>query len=63
MPELRRRGRLPEAGVAPTTLRERLFGAGPRLPERHIATRYRGGANLETPVEPLALAAGNAASF
>jgi hypothetical protein len=65
VPELRKRGRLPEAGSRPGTLRERLFGAGnARLPERHIATRYRGGANLEVPVAPLNLVgAGNAASF
>jgi FMN-dependent oxidoreductase (nitrilotriacetate monooxygenase family) len=63
VPELRRRGRLPEEGSHPGTLRNRLFGAGDRLPDRHIATRYRGGANLDAPVEPLAVAAGNVASF
>jgi FMN-dependent oxidoreductase (nitrilotriacetate monooxygenase family) len=63
VPELRKRGRLPEAGAKPTTLRERLFGAGDRLPDRHIAARYRGGANLDNPVESLRLAAGNVASF
>jgi hypothetical protein len=65
VPELRKRGRLPEAGAAPATLRERLFGAGnSRLPDRHIATRYRGGANLDEPVAPLQLAgAGNVSSF
>jgi FMN-dependent oxidoreductase (nitrilotriacetate monooxygenase family) len=63
VPELRKRGRLPEAGAKPTTLRERLFGAGDRLPERHIAARYRGGANLDNPVESLRLAAGNVRSF
>ncbi len=63
VPELRKRGRLPEAGAKPTTLRERLFGAGDRLPDRHIAARYRGGANLDTPVESLRLAAGNVRSF
>lgn len=64
VPELRRRGRLPEAGAAPTTLRDRLFGAGNLLPDRHIATRYRGGANLDSPVDPLNLAgAANVASF
>ena len=63
VPELRKRGRLPEAG-APTTLRQRLFGEGDRLPERHIGTRYRGGANLESPLAPLDFAgAGNKASF
>lgn len=50
VPELRRRGRLREGGP---TLRERLFERGPLLPENHIATRYRGGANLDTPVAPL----------
>jgi FMN-dependent oxidoreductase (nitrilotriacetate monooxygenase family) len=63
VPELRKRGRLPEAGAKPTTLRERLFGAGDRLPDRHIAARYRGGANLDNPVESLRLAAGNVRSF
>jgi hypothetical protein len=49
VPELRRRGRMPAEGsvVGAGTLRERLFGAGnARLPERHVGTRYRGGANL-----------------
>ncbi|MGN6125167.1 MAG: NtaA/DmoA family FMN-dependent monooxygenase [Humibacter sp.] len=45
-PELRRRGRLREEYVPGETLRERVFGEGPRLPERHWAARYRGGANL-----------------
>jgi alkanesulfonate monooxygenase SsuD/methylene tetrahydromethanopterin reductase-like flavin-dependent oxidoreductase (luciferase family) len=54
VPELRKRGRLPEEGSHPGTLRERLFGEGnARLPDRHIGTRYRGGANLDAPVEPL----------
>ncbi|MDQ1130508.1 NtaA/DmoA family FMN-dependent monooxygenase [Microbacterium sp. SORGH_AS_0888] len=54
MPELRRRGRIrPSEG---TTLRERLFGAGPTLPETHPARRYRGGANLDVPVAPLRFA-------
>ena len=65
VPELRKRGRLPEEGSHPGTLRERLFGAGnSRLPERHIGARYRGGANLDVPVEPLSFAgANNVASF
>jgi FMN-dependent oxidoreductase (nitrilotriacetate monooxygenase family) len=47
VPELRRRGRLPQEGERSGTLRERLFGDGhSRLSERHPATRYRGGANL-----------------
>ncbi|MEJ3403270.1 NtaA/DmoA family FMN-dependent monooxygenase [Rathayibacter sp. YIM 133350] len=52
VPELRRRGRLSEGGER-STLRERLFGRGPRLPENHIGARYRGGANLDVPVPPL----------
>ncbi|MDQ1589356.1 MAG: long-chain alkane monooxygenase, partial [Microbacteriaceae bacterium] len=56
-PELRKRGRLPAEGSHPGTLRERLFGAGnARLPDRHIGARYRGGANLDVPAEPLQLA-------
>lgn len=50
VPELRRRGRLPstdELRDDRRTLRERLIGEGPRLPERHFAARYRGGRNLE----------------
>ena len=64
VPELRRRGRLPQEGEVSGTLRERLFGAGrSRLPERHIGARYRGGANLDVPVEPLRLDFEHAASF
>ncbi|WP_210479246.1 LLM class flavin-dependent oxidoreductase [Naasia sp. SYSU D00948] len=64
VPELRKRGRLPQEGERFGTLRERLFGAGrARLPERHIGARYRGGANLDDPVPPLRLQAGNVASF
>lgn len=46
VPELRRRGRLREPGQAGQTLRDRIFGDGPLLPERHPAARYRGGRNL-----------------
>ncbi|GAA4423449.1 LLM class flavin-dependent oxidoreductase [Georgenia halophila] len=55
VPELRRRGRLAEPDDADgITLRERLFGPGrARLPEEHVASRYRGGGNLDVPVEPL----------
>ncbi|MET0725033.1 MAG: LLM class flavin-dependent oxidoreductase, partial [Leifsonia sp.] len=57
VPELRRRGRLSEEGAPPVTLRERIFGEGAaRLPDRHIATRYRGGANLDVPVPALRFA-------
>ncbi|WBU36967.1 NtaA/DmoA family FMN-dependent monooxygenase [Homoserinibacter sp. YIM 151385] len=45
-PELRRRGRLRESYRPGETLRERIFGEGARLPERHRAARYRGGAGL-----------------
>ncbi len=44
VPELRRRGRLNDRPA--TSLRDRLFGKGDRLPESHAASRYRGGANL-----------------
>jgi FMN-dependent oxidoreductase (nitrilotriacetate monooxygenase family) len=53
VPELRRRGRLDERPAEPLTLRETLFGAGPRLSEVHPAARYRGGANLDVPLTPL----------
>lgn len=57
VPELRRRGRLPEPAAGadagtPPTLRGRLFGRD-RLPDTHIGARYRGGANLDSPVPPL----------
>jgi FMN-dependent oxidoreductase (nitrilotriacetate monooxygenase family) len=39
-PELQRRG-LMQREYASGTLRERLFGAGPYLPERHVARSYR----------------------
>ncbi len=45
-PELRRRGLLPPADEPPATLRERVFGAGPRLPDSHPARRYRNGRSL-----------------
>ena len=54
VPELRKRGRMREAYTEGETLRERLFGEGQsRLPERHVASRYRGGANLDVPLEPI----------
>ena len=43
VPELTRRGVHPEQ-QRPGTLRERLFGAGPRLPERHRGSAYRSAA-------------------
>ena len=42
VPELQRRGAFRQ-GYAPGTLREKLFGHGPRLPERHPADEYRKG--------------------
>ncbi|WP_394553422.1 NtaA/DmoA family FMN-dependent monooxygenase [Agromyces sp. MMS24-JH15] len=53
VPELRRRGRLPDPSEAATSLRDRVFGRGDRLPDTHLAARYRGGANLDVPVPPL----------
>ena len=54
----------PREGERSGTLRERLFGAGnARLPERHTAARYRGGANLDVPVEPLRLDFADVPSF
>jgi len=46
VPELRRRGRLRDAYTPRETLRQRLVGAGDRLPEWHPATAYRGGRGL-----------------
>ena len=54
VPELRRRGRLRDDPA--TSLRDRLFGRGDRLPSTHIGARYRGGANLDVPVPPLEVA-------
>ncbi|QEO08915.1 NtaA/DmoA family FMN-dependent monooxygenase [Protaetiibacter larvae] len=56
VPQLRARGRIAERGEHPVTLRERLFGRGPRLEEPHVATRYRGGAHLDVPLERLRFA-------
>jgi len=56
-PILRRRGRLRERYVEGETLRDRIFGAGDRLPERHGGARYRGGAHLDldAAAEPVSL--------
>jgi FMN-dependent oxidoreductase (nitrilotriacetate monooxygenase family) len=43
VPVLRARGRLPEVPDPRASLRDRIFGAGDRLPDNHYATRYRGG--------------------
>ncbi|WP_433294062.1 NtaA/DmoA family FMN-dependent monooxygenase [Actinoplanes sp. CA-030573] len=46
VPVLRARGRLRTSYDKGESLRQRIFGAGDRLPDRHFGTRYRGGANL-----------------
>jgi long-chain alkane monooxygenase len=43
IPVLRARGRFPEEQPVGQTLRDRIFGAGDRLPDSHPGTRYRGG--------------------
>ena len=50
-PVLRERGRLRHEYDERETLRDRIFGEGDRLPERHHATRYRGGAHLPAPIQ------------
>jgi FMN-dependent oxidoreductase (nitrilotriacetate monooxygenase family) len=45
VPELQKRGRY-KRDYAPGTLREKLFRAGPCLPETHIGSRYRNFAKL-----------------
>ncbi|GIE99555.1 NtaA/DmoA family FMN-dependent monooxygenase [Paractinoplanes rishiriensis] len=50
VPVLRQRGRLRREYDEHESLRDRIFGAGDRLPDRHFATRYRGGAHLPEPV-------------
>ena len=46
VPVLRERGRLRTAYDKGESLRQRIFGAGDRLPDTHHGTRYRGGAHL-----------------
>ena len=41
VPELQRRGAYPTAYGPGSTLREKLFSAGPYLPENHPAAQYR----------------------
>jgi long-chain alkane monooxygenase len=48
VPELQKRGRY-KRDYASGTLREKLFGAGPRLPKTHPADRYR---NKVTTLQP-----------
>jgi len=57
VPELRDRGRLRAARDMNESLRDRIFGAGDRLPDRHYATRYRGGAHLPVTEQRVALSA------
>jgi len=40
VPELQRRGMV-QTEYSPGTFREKLFGQGPRLNDRHIGSRYR----------------------
>jgi FMN-dependent oxidoreductase (nitrilotriacetate monooxygenase family) len=56
VPELRRRGRLRASYDGRESLRDRIFGAGDRLPDNHRATRYRGGAHLPVTEQRAALA-------
>ena len=48
---LRERGRLRREYDVRETLRDRIFGDGDRLPDRHFGTRYRGGSHLPAPIE------------
>jgi alkanesulfonate monooxygenase SsuD/methylene tetrahydromethanopterin reductase-like flavin-dependent oxidoreductase (luciferase family) len=50
VPVLRDRGRLRREYPRDETLRDRIFGEGDRLPDRHPGTRYRGGAHLPAPI-------------
>src|SRR5271165_5792920 len=57
VPVLRERGRLRTAYDETESLRDRIFGAGDRLPDRHYATRYRGGAFLPVTGQRVAVSA------
>jgi FMN-dependent oxidoreductase (nitrilotriacetate monooxygenase family) len=57
VPVLRERGRLRAAYDPRESLRDRIFGAGDRLPDRHPATRYRGGAHLPVTEQRTSLSA------
>ena len=46
VPVLRERGRLRASYDEDESLRDRIFGDGDRLPDRHYGARYRGGAHL-----------------
>jgi len=51
VPVLRERGRLRSEYDPDESLRDRIFGSGDRLPDRHYAARYRGGAFLPMAAE------------
>ncbi len=55
VPVLRERGRLRTAYDENESLRDRIFGAGDRLPDRHYGSRYRGGAELPVTGQRIAL--------
>jgi FMN-dependent oxidoreductase (nitrilotriacetate monooxygenase family) len=55
VPVLRARGRLRSAYDENESLRDRIFGAGDRLPDRHYGSRYRGGAELPVTGQRIAL--------
>jgi long-chain alkane monooxygenase len=57
VPVLRERGRLRTSYDAGESLRDRIFGAGDRLPDRHYGTRYRGGAHLPAAGQRVAVSA------
>jgi FMN-dependent oxidoreductase (nitrilotriacetate monooxygenase family) len=57
VPVLRERGRLRATYDENESLRDRIFGAGDRLPDRHYATRYRGGALLPVTEQRIAVSA------
>jgi long-chain alkane monooxygenase len=57
VPVLRERGRLRTAYDENESLRDRIFGAGDRLPDRHYGARYRGGAFLPVPGQRVAVSA------
>ena len=55
VPVLRERGRLRASYDENESLRDRIFGAGDRLPDRHYGSRYRGGAELPVTGHRIAL--------
>jgi FMN-dependent oxidoreductase (nitrilotriacetate monooxygenase family) len=57
VPVLRERGRLRTTYDVNESLRDRIFGAGDQLPDRHYGTRYRRGAELPVTEQRVALSA------